>query len=276
MAMIPCNQRPPAAPGVRGWSLERAGLPLLVAVETIIRHSSLLTERLDLNVSFVWFDIGYTLLYTQRETTYQKALRKFGIDVPLKDLEKEFHLTDKLFMREYPGFFLQPRDVFMPAYLGIVNHRMGVRVNLCELDACWETIKKQFENYWLPFKGVKEVLLELERRSIGLGVISNWDCTARDILRSAGLSRFFDPLIISCEVDCTKPDARIFDLALQKASAEAHRSLYVGDNYYDDCLGSRKVGMNALIINRFGSLGVEEIDDCPIIQQLSDIFEYID
>jgi putative hydrolase of the HAD superfamily len=57
---------------------------------------------------------------------------------------------------------------------------------------------------------------------------------------------------------------------------EARRCIYVGDNYYDDCLGSRKVGMNTLIINRFGSLGVEEIDDCPVIHRLSDILNYIE
>ena len=229
-----------------------------------------------MNISFVWFDIGYTLLYMQREITYQKALRNFGTDVRLADLEKEFHLTDKLFMRDYPGFLLQPPETVMPAFLGILNYRMGVRVNLCELDACWETVKKKVNNYWQPFNGAEEVLLELKRRSIGLGVISNWDGTARDILSSVGLSEYFDPLIISCEVNCTKPDAQIFNLALQKASVEARQCIYVGDNYYDDCLGSRKVGMKALIINRFGSLGVEEIEDCPIIQQLSDIFEYID
>jgi putative hydrolase of the HAD superfamily len=229
-----------------------------------------------LKIAFVWFDIGYTLLYMQREITYQKALREFGVDVPVEEIEKEFHLTDKLFMREYPGFFLHPREVFMPAYLGIMNYRLGLSVNLCELDACWEAVKKEVSNYWLPFNGVGEVLLELKRRSIRLGVISNWDCTARDILDGAGLTDFFDHLVISSEVDCSKPDARIFELALQKASVEARRCLYVGDNYYDDCLGSRKVGINPLIINRFGSLGVEEIDDCPIIHQLSDILNYID
>ena len=149
-------------------------------------------------------------------------------------------------------------------------------VNLCELDTCWEAIKKDVEKYWLPFNGAAEVLLELKRRSIGLGIISNWDCTARDIISAAGLIDYFDHLVISCEVDCAKPDSRIFNLALQKASMEARRCMYVGDNYYDDCLGSRKVGMNALIINRFGSLGVEEVDDCPIIHQLSDILNYID
>ena len=229
-----------------------------------------------MNIKFVWFDIGYTLLYMQREITYQKALREFGIDVPLEDIEKEFHLTDKLFMREYPGFFLQPRPVFMPAYLGIMNFQMGLSLNLCELDAFWEAIKKEVKNYWLPFNGAAEVLTELKRRSIGLGVISNWDCTARDVLSAAGLIDFFDHLIISCEVDCNKPDSRIFNLALQKTSVEARRCIYVGDNYYDDCLGSRKVGMNALTINRFGSLGVEEIDDCPVIHRLSDLLNYID
>ena len=229
-----------------------------------------------MNIKFVWFDVGYTLLYMQREITYQKALRKFDIEIPLADIEKEFHLTDKLFMRQFPGFFLQPREVFMPAYLGIMNYHMGLSVSIFELDACWETIKKDVDQYWLPFNGVAEVLSELKRKSIRLGVISNWDCTARDIISAAGLIDFFDHLVISCEVNCAKPDSRIFDLALQKASVEVGRCMYVGDNYYDDCLGSRKVGMKALIINRFGSLGVEEIDDCPIIHRLSDVFDYID
>ena len=89
-------------------------------------------------VSFVWFDLGYTLIYMQRETSYQRALEDFGFDVPLVDIEREFHLTDKLFMREYPGFFLQPREVFMPAYLGLVNYHLGISADVCELNAHWE------------------------------------------------------------------------------------------------------------------------------------------
>jgi putative hydrolase of the HAD superfamily len=163
----------------------------------------------------------------------------------------------------------------MPSYLGIMNYRLGLSLNLCELDEYWEEIKKNTENYWLPFDGIKEVLAELKRKPVGLGVISNWDCTARDILTAAGLIDYFDHLVISCEVDCFKPDARIFEIALQKAAVTARDCIYVGDNYYDDALGSRKVGMNALIINRFGTLGVEEINDCPVISHLSELFKLI-
>jgi HAD superfamily hydrolase (TIGR01549 family) len=228
-----------------------------------------------LTVSFVWFDIGYTLLYMQREATYRQALKDFGLDISLKDIEREFHLTDKLFMREYPGMFLKPRKVYMPSYLGIVNYRLGVNLNVCELDARWEEIKQNTDPYWLPFEGVKEVLDELKHRSIGRGIISNWDWTARDVLTAAGLIDYFDHLIISSEVDCNKPDSRIFNLALQTASVSARECVYVGDNYYDDAVGSHRVGMEALIINRFGVLGVEEINGCRIIHHISEILDHL-
>lgn len=211
----------------------------------------------------------------QRETTYLQALRQLGVDAKLEDIKLQFHLTDKLFMREYPGIFLKPRQVYMPAYLGLMNYRLGLSLDLCELDACWESIKKGLPDYWLPYDETAEVLAELKKRSIGLGVISNWDCTARDVLRQTGLIDYFDHLIISCEVNCTKPDARIFKMALETAAVDARQCIYVGDNYYDDVVGSRKVGMEALIINRFGSLGIEEIDDCQVIHDLTELFNHI-
>ncbi len=225
--------------------------------------------------SFIWFDIGYTLVYMQREATYRRALRQFGVEADLEDIRLQFHLTDKLFMREYPGIFLQPVDTYMPAYLGLMNFRLGIQLDVCRLHACWEDIKAGVDDYWRPYAETFEVLSELKKCGLGMGVISNWDGTARDVLRAAGLIDFFAHLVISCEVDCHKPDARIFRMALETAGVDARQCLYVGDNYYDDCLGSRKVGMAAVIVNRYGSLGVEEIKDCPVIHDLTGIFDHI-
>ena len=115
----------------------------------------------------------------------------------------------------------------------------------------------------------------MKRDSIGLGIISNWDDTARNVLNGTELNEYFDPIIISSEVNCKKPDPKIFELALDKAGVSAGECIYVGDNYYDDAVGSRAVGMQSLILNRFGKLGVEEISDCPIIEHISQIPEYI-
>ena len=70
-------------------------------------------------------------------------------------------------------------------------------------------------------------------------------------------------------------DQEIFNLAMQKANVSPQACIYVGDNYYDDAVGSRKVGMQTLILNRFGTLGVEEIDDAPIIQNLAQIKDHL-
>ncbi len=228
-----------------------------------------------MSVSYIWFDMGYTLVYMQREITYQLALKKLDVSVSLEDLEKEFHITDKQFMREFPGVFLNERGVFMPWFLGILNYRLKIRLDVCRLDSVWHGIQKEVENYWLPFDGVHEVLQNFKRESIGLGIISNWDGTARNVLNSAELTEYFDPIIISSEVNCKKPDAEIFELALDRAGVSADQCIYVGDNYYDDAVGSRAVGMKALILNRFGKLGVEEINDCPIINHISEIPEHV-
>jgi putative hydrolase of the HAD superfamily len=211
----------------------------------------------------------------KREITYQKALRAFGEDIPVQTLEREFHIVDKLFMREYPGAFLQGRGVYMPWFLGILNYRLGISINVSELDACWEKIQQETDNYWVPFANVHQVLTELKQNSRCLGVISNWDDTARDTLENAGIADYFDYLIISSEIGINKPEPGIFKRALEAADVGPHECIYVGDNYYDDAVGSKKVGMEALIINRFGRLGVEEIKDVPIINDLSRIKNHL-
>ncbi len=65
-----------------------------------------------MNISFVWFDIGYTLLYMQREITYQKALREFGIDVPLAGYRKRIPPDGQTIYAGVSGFFFTaPRSV---------------------------------------------------------------------------------------------------------------------------------------------------------------------
>lgn len=68
-----------------------------------------------------------------------------------------------------------------------------------------------------------------------------------------------DHIIVSSEVQVEKPDVRIFLKAAELAGVDPKQCLYVGDNYYDDVVGSAKAGMKPILINRFGTLGIEEI-----------------
>ncbi len=224
---------------------------------------------------YIWFDLGYTLLKLKREESFRNILSDLGFEVSISQIEKAFHLTDKLFMRKYPGVLGKSRAFYMPMYLGNMIYALGLRTDICPLFLEW---KKKLENpfkVWAPFDNVKNELKNLVSEGYRLGVISNWDKTAVPLLDQFELTSFFDNIIISSEVGCEKPDIKIFQIALDKASVPVEDCLYVGDNYYDDGIGSKNIGMDFVIINAYSDLGVEELDDCNIITDITQLREYL-
>ncbi len=225
--------------------------------------------------TFIWFDLGYTLLYNTREDHYREVLSENGRAVTREELEHAFHVVDKLFMREYPHVFGRDADSYMPWFLGVLNHELGVRMDLCAAWHRLRDLRHASPRHWVPFPCARDALADLKSRGLRLGVITNWDLSARPLLEREGLAPFFEQIVVSSEEGVEKPDPRIFEAALARAGVRAADCIYVGDNYYDDAVGALGVGMAALIVNRFGTLGVEEITDVPLISDISQVADYL-
>jgi len=113
----------------------------------------------------------------------------------------------------------------------------------------------------VPLPGVHEVLGELGR-SYHLGVIANQPPLVRAELDRHDLSRFFRLLVISDEVGLHKPDGRIFELALERADADAGRCLMVGDRIDNDVRPARSLGMRTIWLdNDFSRMPYNPQDD---------------
>jgi putative hydrolase of the HAD superfamily len=225
--------------------------------------------------SFIWFDLGYTLLYLKREEPFLQTLREFNLDADPRQVKHIFHLTDKYFMREFPGLFGGDRRHYMPWYFGVIQYHLGLRFDLCSFFQSWQQrIGTQIDS-WLPYPFAADVLEGLREKGYRMGIISNWDGSARAILKKHGLYHFFEHIIISSEVGSEKPDAEIFNKAIEAASVDPGECIYIGDNYYDDAVGSRKAGIEPLIVNQYGNLGIEEIQDCPVIPDIREIYDYM-
>jgi len=226
---------------------------------------------------FVWFDIGYTLFYLNRENAYRQALDEMGFKVSLEKVERGFHLTDKLFMREFPGLFgAADAGVYMPWFIGRMNYEIGIQVDINLIIKRWMKIRNEQPRQWEAYAFCRPVLAELKAAGYRLGVISNWDETAKPLLEQFGLSEYFDTIIISSEVGVSKPDPDIFRIAFEQSGSSPEAGFYVGDNYYDDAVGSRSVGMDCIIINRFGNFGVEELKGCGIIPDIRGVKSYLE
>lgn len=106
------------------------------------------------------------------------------------------------------------------------------------------------EAYWAAFcaasalnPGAREVVDSLAKH-FRLGMITNgYSDSQRGRLAAAGWSDRFDPLLISEEAGVAKPDARIFDMALEQLDLSAEDVLYVGDSLSHDREGSLRAGI---------------------------------
>ena len=98
--------------------------------------------------------------------------------------------------------------------------------------------------------GARELLDALHGQA-PLGIITN-NSTAEqhEKLRSLEIAHYFDTIVISEEVGLTKPDTRIFDIALERIGARAEESVFVGDSWQNDIQGAIRSGMAAVWFNR--------------------------
>lgn len=221
----------------------------------------------------IFFDLGLTLVYRDREGRYKEVLKDFGIDINKEQLSKAFHLADKTFFRQYPGVLGKPPEYYLAWYYGIVNFYLGISLNLNSVSESIMSYKKDFS--WKPFPYTIDTLTKLKQMGYVTGLISNWDKSCRQCLEKTGISGLLDYKIISSEVGADKPDEKIFKQAFWVSGAVPERSLFVGDNYYDDVIGCQKVGMDCLLINPYGNLGIEETGYKNICRNISEIPEIL-
>ena len=99
---------------------------------------------------------------------------------------------------------------------------------------------------------VRRVLPELKEAGYVMAVISNRDKPFQDLLDSHGLSEFFDFSLAAGDVDIYKPEPGIFEHALQRANLTAQETVYVGDNYFADVIGSRRAGLQPILYDPDG------------------------
>ncbi|WP_433855057.1 HAD family hydrolase [Streptomyces kronopolitis] len=83
---------------------------------------------------------------------------------------------------------------------------------------------------WQPYPDAAEVLAELHRRGLRIGVLSNIGWDLRPVLRAHGLERYVDTCVLSYEQGLQKPDPRLFAVACRELGLAPSAVLMVGDD----------------------------------------------
>jgi putative hydrolase of the HAD superfamily len=122
------------------------------------------------------------------------------------------------------------------------------------------------------YPDVPDALAALHDAGHRIVVVSNWDVSLHDALRSAGLTELIDGAISSAEAGFEKPDPRIFAAALELAGVSAEGALHAGDTLAYDVAGALAAGWRAVLVARAGPpAGVPP--DVPVIASLAGLVE---
>ncbi len=98
----------------------------------------------------------------------------------------------------------------------------------------------------------RTVLQELGR-TYPLGIISNFTGNLELILEEHGLRPLFHSVTESFYAQSSKPERKIFQLALAKQAHAPAECLYVGDNPVNDIAPAKALGMQAFLIHEKGA-----------------------
>ena len=125
------------------------------------------------------------------------------------------------------------------------------------------------------FPGTIETLDNLKDR-FQLHIITNGFEEIQHVkLEFAGLTKYFDNLITSEQAQTKKPDAGIFNYAMELAGAIAEESLMIGDDLDVDIIGAREIGMDTILFDPFG-LYLSRQDPTPRVNNIPEILTIID
>ena len=80
----------------------------------------------------------------------------------------------------------------MPWFLGVLNYRLRIALDVSEIDKCWEKIQLSTEDYWIPFDNVHEVLTELKENALHISAKKAEDDTNRTYLHRGIATRAFE------------------------------------------------------------------------------------
>jgi putative hydrolase of the HAD superfamily len=217
----------------------------------------------------VLFDAAETLFTTRGSVgeIYGSIAREYGSKVPADAIQAAF-------VREFRGAGpLSQQD--QKRWWKNVVHRVFSEVGMVEnFDQFFDQVYDRFRDSqgWSLFPETIDVLTELKKRGLKLGVISNFDDRAYSVMRSLNILQFFDSVTLSSEAGYCKPDREIFEAAVRSLGVPAFEVLLVGDSLHDDVEAAMRAGLSAVLLDRRNRH--ESANHVPRISSLKEVLDF--
>ncbi|MDD5191092.1 MAG: HAD-IA family hydrolase [Dehalococcoidales bacterium] len=226
-------------------------------------------------IKAVFFDWFNTLAhyYPSREELESQALQELGFLITPDTLRQALYLADKYYYEEHARLPIGRRSAAEQAgvqiqYQLIVLKHSGIAAR----DDLAVKLMKRSRELTVKFVLYDDVLPALEslrKKNLTVGILSNLQKEINSKCRELGITHLVDFTVTSGEVGAEKPAAPIFLKALALAQVNPTETMHIGDQYVNDVLGARNVGIQPVLLDRDDVS--PQITDCPRICGLDEL-----
>jgi HAD superfamily hydrolase (TIGR01549 family) len=242
----------------------------------------------------VIFDFGFTLFYFKDASLdrYLKCFQK-GLQKSIEYLEQSEVLKKEGLIREFTEIFNNKRKEYFKKSRETKNEfptTLIFQETLDELEIF--DLNEDFyvelaniyhlceQDEWIPYEDTRKTLIEIKKRDIKLGLLSNHphQSAVISILQKYELKDFFDVILTSGKFGERKPKEEIFIHIMEKMRLKKpNRVLMCGDEYAD-VVGANNVGMIPILFKREFEFPFEKeisIENLKTIERVSEILKFI-
>jgi putative hydrolase of the HAD superfamily len=199
---------------------------------------------MDSRVKTIFFDVGKTLLFPNRERIHAPLAERGTICSP-----EQLRALECRIKNEFDSLMINDGNhdhSFWLIFYTQLFSELGITDNWLRDQLV--TGIRQSANWDQILSGTRDHLLRLAAR-YRIAVISNADGRIEDVLQRCGIADCFLTITDSGLVGYEKPHPEIFRRALKSLDANPQESLYVGDLYSVDYLGATGAGMQAVLMD---------------------------
>ena len=182
-----------------------------------------------MTIKAVFFDLGGVIVRTDYQAPRQHLAERLGM---------EYEDLVKLVFESPTSRRASVGEISAEKHWAEVTKR--VRRPASETKA----IREEFFAGDIVDREILEFLRSL-RPHYYVGLISNAWPDLRDYIKEQKFDDAFDHMVISAEVGVMKPEARIYQIALEQAGVSPNEAVFV-DDYAENIEGCRTIGMHGI------------------------------
>ena len=182
-----------------------------------------------MTIRAIFFDLGGVIVRTEYQSPRERLAERLGM---------EYDDLNRIVFDSETGY---------QASIGAITSLQHWEAVMKRLKRSSEEMAAIRDEFFAGDVVDREILnfLRSVRGTYKTGLISNAWSDLRDYIVREKMEDAFDHIIISAEVGVAKPEAKIFQIALEQAGVSPEEAVFV-DDFYVNIEGCEKVGMKGI------------------------------